>query len=249
MSDRGLRQFVSDLSLGREPYRIIFDSRSSEECKLLYLESSSASATSSPRGITANSKGNIAKTEEQVMVAAAHTKQTSSPRTSNGFNASPVAKDMRARKERGMMIASSQDDSSLKIARGGNTRGRPKKQPSPSLAPVAMAEERPTSRGRGRPKKGNGDERLLTGAWGDDAATGEKFRGARKRGASPAPSEGNSSDESSDTLESPRAAQGERYSNRVFALSNDVADVLALELDQWKLRYVYIIVHAFCLCS
>jgi hypothetical protein len=248
MSDRGLRQFVSDLSLGREPYRIIFDSRSSEECKLLYLESSSASAASSPRGTTANSKGNTAKTEEQAMVAAAHTKQMSSPRTSNGFNASPVTKDMRARKERGMMIASSQDDSSLKIARGGNTRGRPKKRPPPSLAPVAVA-ERPTSRGRGRPKKGNGDERLLTGAWDDDAATGEKFSGARKRGASPAPSEGSSSDESSDTLESPRAAQGERYSNRVFALSNDVADVLALELDQWKLRYVHIIVHAFGLCS
>ena len=46
MRGPALKEFVADMSLGREPFRIILDSRSIEECRALYLAPSSLSTSS-----------------------------------------------------------------------------------------------------------------------------------------------------------------------------------------------------------
>jgi len=47
MRGTALQEFVADMSLGREPHKIIFDSRSIDECRDYYLNSSESSTTSS----------------------------------------------------------------------------------------------------------------------------------------------------------------------------------------------------------
>lgn len=227
LSSPALKEFVGDMSLGREPYRIILDSRPLEECREIYLTAAPILENGSySRGVAVKEENGENSMNREIKPNRVRGRTGRPKKDSKRLSA--AEKNMRSRREGGNsspVEASRKEDAIMHSNPVASNRGGSKKMNTKGIDVEGSAHcQQSRYPRRARTKV---DSYVKPSAVSEESESS----GSISEGCSINDGDSNSS------ATSPRSNLAGRYSNRVFALSNEVAgDILAIESAQWQTR-------------